>query len=451
MSYARLEQEDGLQWPCWDESHPGELFLHSRLWERPVLGPRAPFHVLHDDPPVDQLDADFPYRLTTGRRLAEYNTGVQTGGYASPTRRGESSDLAPEDATRLGLANGDLVRVTSRRGSLEVPIQIDPALRPGLTFMTFHFPEEVATNLLTIDATDPVSGTAEFKAAAIRIEPLGRLSDPLHQRRRRSPSSWGRAEWTSRSTARNRPTRNGRPSTVCSAPPPAAGRAERATSRVTGAPAAAVARRATSAISCCLPFMPSRSRRLGERGRPQLHLPAPDRAARRCLGRGDLLPSLRDGSPPADGGACLRRPRLPAARRREALRAAHEEELGPAGEPKSSGGGTWMRSPCLGLCERAPAALVVHAGAVRQTATLGPVADATAIARALEGDTTELFTARAGGAPRDAAPVGAAGGQRPDSSCCRGSEPSIRGVSTPIAGRAAIARWPARSSSDPPA
>jgi len=79
----------------------------------------------------------------------------------------------------------------------------------------------------------------------------------------------------------------------------------------------------------------------------------------------------------------------------EALCERLTEELGPAGEPKSSGGGTWMRSPCLGLCEQAPAALVVHAGAVRQTATLGPVADAIAIARALEGDTTELFTAPA--------------------------------------------------------
>ncbi len=176
MSYARLESASGLQWPCYDETHPGELFLHNRLWERPVAGPRAPFHVLQHDPPVDRLDADFPFRLTTGRRLAEYNTGVQTAGYASPTRRGETLDLSPEDAARFALANGDRVRVSSRRGSVETPIHIDPSLRPGLTFMTFHFPETVATNLLTIDATDPVSGTAEFKAAAIRIEPLGRAA-----------------------------------------------------------------------------------------------------------------------------------------------------------------------------------------------------------------------------------------------------------------------------------
>ena len=72
-----------------------------------------------------------------------------------------------------------------------------------------------------------------------------------------------------------------------------------------------------------------------------------------------------------------------------------EDELGPAGRPQRPGDGTWLRSPCLGLCERAPAALVVHAGRVRETAALGPIPDARVIARALEGDTTELFTAPA--------------------------------------------------------
>ena len=170
MSYARLEALGGIQWPCWDEEHPGELFLHSRLWADPVVGPRAPFSVVHHDPPVDKLDHDFPIRLTTGRRLDSYNTGVQSAGYRSPLRRGESLDISPEDAERLGLADGEVVRVTSRRGSLEAPVRIDPSLRPGLTFMTLHFQDDVATNLLTIDATDPRSGTAEFKAAAIRIE-----------------------------------------------------------------------------------------------------------------------------------------------------------------------------------------------------------------------------------------------------------------------------------------
>jgi len=170
MSYARLEKHGGLQWPCYDEEHPGEMFLHSRLWERPVRGPRVAFVPVEHDPPVDKLDAEFPLRLTTGRRLDDYNTGVQSSGYRSPLRRGETLDVSPEDADRYGLRDGDVVRVRSRRGAVDVPIRLDEGLRPGLTFMTLHFPDDVATNLLTIDATDPKSGTAEFKATAIRIE-----------------------------------------------------------------------------------------------------------------------------------------------------------------------------------------------------------------------------------------------------------------------------------------
>lgn len=170
MSYARLEAEKGLQWPCYDDAHPGELFLHSRLWEQPLNGPRVAFHAVDHDPPVEPLTPEYPLRLTTGRRLDDYNTGVQTGGFASPMRRGESLDIAPEDGQRLGVRNGEVVRVSSRRGSIEVPVRFDESLRPGLTFMTFHFQDDVATNILTIDATDPKAGTAEFKACAIRVD-----------------------------------------------------------------------------------------------------------------------------------------------------------------------------------------------------------------------------------------------------------------------------------------
>jgi predicted molibdopterin-dependent oxidoreductase YjgC len=174
MSWQRLEDLGGLQWPCPDDEHPGTKFLHARLWaEDPAeQGPKAPFSVVIDDPPVDHLDDDFPLRLTTGRRLDSYNTGVQTGGYTSPLRRGETIDVSPEDAERMSLAEGECVLVSSRRGALEVPVHVDPALRPGLVFMTFHFPDQVDTNVLTIEATDPKSGTAEFKATAVRIEKL---------------------------------------------------------------------------------------------------------------------------------------------------------------------------------------------------------------------------------------------------------------------------------------
>ena len=170
MSYARLEELGGIQWPCASEDDPGSLFLHGRLWDEPVGGPLAPFSVTKWVAPIDELNEDFPIRLTTGRRLDSYNTGVQSGLYASPLRRGETLDLSPQDAAELELEPGELARVSSRRGSIDAPVRLDPGLRPGLAFMTFHFPDEIDVNVLTIDATDPKSGTAEFKATAVRVE-----------------------------------------------------------------------------------------------------------------------------------------------------------------------------------------------------------------------------------------------------------------------------------------
>ena len=153
-------------------THPGSLFLHERLWAEPVEGPRAPFSVVEAKPPFEALDADYPIRLTTGRRLESFNTGAQSGRYRSPLHRGEALELSPEDAERLEVAEGEVVRVSSRRGSVEAPVRVDDSLRAGLAFMSFHFPDEVDVNQLTIDATDPKSGTAEFKAAAIRVDRL---------------------------------------------------------------------------------------------------------------------------------------------------------------------------------------------------------------------------------------------------------------------------------------
>jgi formate dehydrogenase major subunit len=147
--------------------------MHGRLWEVPRRGRAAPFSVVHHDPPVEQPDAEYPLALTTGRRLESYNTGVQTNGYSSPLHYGETLDMSPEDAARLGIADGERVAVISRRGRVEAPARIDTVLRPGIVFMTMHFPDEVATNQLTIDASDPRSGTAEFKACAVRVERAG--------------------------------------------------------------------------------------------------------------------------------------------------------------------------------------------------------------------------------------------------------------------------------------
>jgi len=172
MSYRRLEEMGGLQWPCRNEDDPGDLFLHGRLWDDPPGGPPAPFIPVRFAPPLDELSEEYPIRLTTGRRLDSFNTGVQSGGFESPIRRGETIDISPEDGSALGVVEGQRVLISSRRGAVRAPVRFDPGLRPGLAFMTLHFPDDVEINRLTNNAWDPKSGTAEFKATAIRIDRL---------------------------------------------------------------------------------------------------------------------------------------------------------------------------------------------------------------------------------------------------------------------------------------
>ena len=173
MSYERLEENEGLQWPCTDLNHPGTPFLHGWLWEDDLGGrDRAPFSVTEHEGPKEQLTEKLPIRLTTGRALDSYNTGVQSRGYQSPIRSGLELEISHLDAEALNLAQGELVRVSSPRGSVEMEVDIKSDQAAGLAFTTFHFPELIDLNLLTNDDWDPKSGTAEFKAAAIRIDKL---------------------------------------------------------------------------------------------------------------------------------------------------------------------------------------------------------------------------------------------------------------------------------------
>ena len=173
MSYDRLEAEGGLQWPCPNIDHPGTPYLHGWLWEDDLDGHvPAPFSITRYEGPKEQLTADYPLRLTTGRALDSYNTGVQSSGYESPIRSGSHLEISEVDALNLNLVDGERVSVSSPRGRVEMHIKIEPDQVTGLTFSTFHFPELVDLNLLTNDEWDPLSGTAEFKAASIRVDKL---------------------------------------------------------------------------------------------------------------------------------------------------------------------------------------------------------------------------------------------------------------------------------------
>jgi anaerobic selenocysteine-containing dehydrogenase len=132
--------------------------------------PRTPFHLVRHAPPVDLTDEAYPVRLTKGRRRGMYNSLLQKGSSGSSLRRAECVELSPEDAERYGVVVGEEVRVATRRGSTTAPVWVDPALRPGLAFMTGRPPDGTDADQGAVRAGCPIAGTVEFEAAAIRIE-----------------------------------------------------------------------------------------------------------------------------------------------------------------------------------------------------------------------------------------------------------------------------------------
>jgi len=189
MSYEKMERLGGLQWPCPDEESEGTLFLHARLWEEDPAkrGTPAPFSPVEQADPLDTLTGEYPIRLTTGRRLDSYNTGMASNQFSTPLRRPETLNLSPEDAANLGLADHEIAKISSRRGAITAPVRVDGTLREGLAFMTLHFPDQVETNILTLDTWDPKSGTAEFKATAIRVEKASPEEAAAHNERTQIP------------------------------------------------------------------------------------------------------------------------------------------------------------------------------------------------------------------------------------------------------------------------
>jgi len=168
ISYDRLEGEGGIQWPCPDEDHPGTQYLHKDEMDSGIPGFFAPVdHV----PPVEEPDAEYPLVLTTGRRRSTYHTGTQTGRASGfdllvPS---EFVEINPSDATSLGVVDGEVVEVSSRRGSVTAPVKVTERSPKGAVFMTFAFPELTQTNRLTSDAYDFITETPEFKACAVKI------------------------------------------------------------------------------------------------------------------------------------------------------------------------------------------------------------------------------------------------------------------------------------------
>ncbi len=170
ITYERLEH-GGIQWPCPTEDHPGTQYLHAELWRGEQT---AYFQPVSYTPPAELPDDEYPFLLTTGRRRPAYHTNTQTGRSAAIRRLlpEETAEINPRDALRLGVTDGGRVRIVSRRGAVDVKVRLTDRSPEGVVFLSFHFPEQVPTNVLTNDAYDPITETPEFKACAVRIEPL---------------------------------------------------------------------------------------------------------------------------------------------------------------------------------------------------------------------------------------------------------------------------------------
>lgn len=174
ITYERLEKEYAIHYPCPHEDHPGTFVLHERFHQMNENTRKSSFVPVTYTPPMEQPDEDYPFTLTTGRRLESYNTHTQTRHYAPGVKikqAEETVDIHPDDAEALGIEDGEVVEVFSRRGKLSVKTKITEQVVPGLVFMSFHW-TEVPTNVLTLNEYDPISGTAEFKACAVNIRKL---------------------------------------------------------------------------------------------------------------------------------------------------------------------------------------------------------------------------------------------------------------------------------------
>jgi predicted molibdopterin-dependent oxidoreductase YjgC len=167
MQHDRLEESSwGLQWPCWDRSHPGTPFLHKYYFTRG----KGRFIPAEHVPPAELPDDDYPFLLITGRIYHQYHTGTMTRRSALLSREaGEALlQLHPEDGRRLGVRSGDLVRMRSRRGEVRVKAQLTEAVKAGEVYTTFHF-SEMPVNLLTSSARDHDSQCPEYKICAVHL------------------------------------------------------------------------------------------------------------------------------------------------------------------------------------------------------------------------------------------------------------------------------------------
>ncbi len=166
ITYDRLEN-GGLAWPCPDSEHPGTPILHVDKFARG----KGLFFAIDHQPPAELCDQEYPFVLSTGRVLSHFHTGTMTrkGSGLNKVHPEVKAEINPQDAARLGVEADDILKISSRRGTIEVKAMLSDRPAPGVVFVPFHF-HEVAVNRLTNAALDPVAKIPEYKVCAIKVE-----------------------------------------------------------------------------------------------------------------------------------------------------------------------------------------------------------------------------------------------------------------------------------------
>jgi assimilatory nitrate reductase catalytic subunit len=174
ITWERIEAEHGIFWPCPAEEHPGtpRLFEDHRF-ETPTG--KARFSPVAYRPPAEVVDGEYPVWLTTGRVVSQYLSGTQTRRIAPLVQQYPKPlcEMHPVLAEQHGISDGDLVRITSRRGSMTLHARVVTTIRPDTVFIPYHWAGRQAANQLTNRALDPVSKIPEFKVSAVRLERVG--------------------------------------------------------------------------------------------------------------------------------------------------------------------------------------------------------------------------------------------------------------------------------------
>ncbi len=184
ITWRKIETNQGVYWPCPNEEHPGTSRLFTSSF--PTASGRARFHAVRHAAVDEETDAEYPLFLTTGRALAQYQSGAQTRRVAKLRELSPEpcAEFHPRAAVAYGVSNGEMINLVTRRGRARFKVKVTPGIREDTIFVPFHWGDEQSVNRLTNAALDPVSRMPEFKVCAVRVEKL-KDENLIHQATRR--------------------------------------------------------------------------------------------------------------------------------------------------------------------------------------------------------------------------------------------------------------------------